>query len=110
MILFYFRIIIHICPNLVYMPTPVTARSKAWVCHRSHADSVGSNPAGGISISCECCVLSDRGLSSGPITRPECGVSECDRETSIMRRPWPIRGSCAMKKKNFYRYINYASV
>ena len=22
----------------------------------------------------------------------ECGVSECDREASIMRRPWPTRG------------------
>jgi len=26
----------------------------------------------------------------------ECGVSECDRETSIMRRPWPTTGSCIM--------------
>jgi len=29
-----------------------------------------------------------------------CGVSECDREASIMRRPWPTRGCCAIKKKN----------
>jgi hypothetical protein len=28
----------------------------------------------------------------------ECGVSECDREASIMRRPWPTRGCCAMGK------------
>jgi hypothetical protein len=27
----------------------------------------------------------------------ECGVSECDHEASIMRRPWPIRGFCAME-------------
>jgi hypothetical protein len=26
----------------------------------------------------------------------ECGVSECDREASMMRRPWPTRGCCAM--------------
>jgi hypothetical protein len=26
-------------------------------------------------------------------------VSECDREASIMRRPWPTRGCCAMGKK-----------
>jgi hypothetical protein len=25
-----------------------------------------------------------------------CGVSEWDREASIMRRPWPTRGCCAM--------------
>jgi hypothetical protein len=26
-------------------------------------------------------------------------VSECDHEASIMRRRWPTRGCCAMKKK-----------
>jgi hypothetical protein len=39
----------------------------------------------------------------GMITRPEesylCGVSECNREASTMRRPWPTRGSCAMGEK-----------
>jgi hypothetical protein len=29
----------------------------------------------------------------------ECGVSECDREATIMRRPWPTRICCAMVKK-----------
>ena len=28
----------------------------------------------------------------------ECGVSHSDREVSIMRRLWPTRGCCAMKK------------
>jgi len=28
----------------------------------------------------------------------ECSVSECDRETSIMRRPWSIRAVCTMEK------------
>jgi hypothetical protein len=36
----------------------------------------------------------------------ECGVSECDREVSAMRRPCPKRGCCAMGEKkavrNFY--------
>jgi hypothetical protein len=39
-----------------------------------------------MSVSCECCVLSGRGLCAGPITLQwsptECDVSECDRETS----------------------------
>jgi hypothetical protein len=39
-----------------------------------------------MSVFCECCVLSGRGLCDGLITRPEnpteCGVSECDREAS----------------------------
>jgi hypothetical protein len=38
-----------------------------------------------LSVSCECCVLSGRGLCDGPITRTEGSygvwcVSECDRE------------------------------
>jgi len=48
------------------------------------------------SVCCECCVLSGRGLCDGLITRPEetyrLGVSECDRENSIMRRRWPNGG------------------
>jgi hypothetical protein len=28
------------------------------------------------------------------------GVVECDREASIMRRPWPTGGCCAMGKNN----------
>jgi len=32
-------------------------------------------------------------VQSSPI---ECGVSECDREASTMRRPWPTGGCCAM--------------
>ena len=60
-------------------------------------------------VSCECCVLSGRGLCVGLIlvqrSPTECGVSECDRESSTMRRPWPTRGCCAMvKKKAEQRY------
>jgi hypothetical protein len=51
-----------------------------------------------MSVSCGCCVLSGRGFCVELITRPEesyeCGVSECDREASIMRR-----GCYAMEKK-----------
>jgi hypothetical protein len=47
--------------------------------------------------SCECCVLSGRGLCDGPITRPEesyrlCCVTVCDLETSRMRRLKPASG------------------
>ena len=28
----------------------------------------------------------------------ECGVPGCDREASIMRRPWPTGGCCAIKQ------------
>ena len=50
----------------------MAARSKVWICGRSPAGIVGSNPAGGgMSLSCECCVLSVRVLCEGLITRPE---------------------------------------
>jgi hypothetical protein len=55
-----------------------------------------------MSVCCDCCVLSGRGLCVGLITRSEesydCGVSECDREASIMR-PWLTRGYCAMGRR-----------
>jgi hypothetical protein len=53
------------------MPVPVAARFKAWVCDRSLAGISGSNPAGGMDVSSECCMLSSRGLCDGPITHPE---------------------------------------
>jgi hypothetical protein len=56
-----------------------------------------------MSVSCECCVLSGRGLCVELISRAEesyrkCGVSECDRKASKMRRPWPTAGCYAMGK------------
>src|SRR5215469_14965886 len=48
-------------------------------------------------VCCECCVLSDRGLCDGLITRPDesyrvsC-VVVCDQETSKMRRLKPATG------------------
>jgi len=60
-------------------------------------------PGAWMSVSYGCCVFSGRDLCVGPITCPECpaerGVSECDREAWIMRRPWPNGGCCAMEKK-----------
>jgi hypothetical protein len=58
-----------------------------------------------MSVSCECCVLSRIGLCVGLITRPEksyrvCGLSDRDREVSILNRVWPTRGYCAVGKKS----------
>jgi hypothetical protein len=86
---------------------PGVARSKAYVFGRSLAGIVGSNPAGdfGFWVCCECCVLSGRVLCDGLITCPgestECGVSECDHESSTMRRRGPTGGCCAAVKKNY---------
>jgi hypothetical protein len=52
-------------------PIPLPARSKVWVCGCTLAGIAGSNPAEGMYVCCECCVLSGRGLCNGPMTRPE---------------------------------------
>ena len=87
--------------RVCHQPVPVAAWSKAWVCGRSPAEIVGSNPTGGMDVCCECCVLSGRVLCDGLIIRPEesyrlwC-VVVCDLETSSrMRRPWPALGRSA---------------
>jgi len=48
-----------------------------------------------ICVSCECCVSAPcRSLvQRSPV---EYGVSECDREVSIIRRCWPTGGCCAI--------------
>jgi hypothetical protein len=57
-----------------------------------------------MSVCCECCVLSSRGLCDGLVPRQEesyrvwC-VWVCDREASLMRRPRPPRGCRAIGKK-----------
>ena len=78
------------------VPVPVAARSKAWVCGRSSADIVGSNPIGGMNV-CVLwvlyCVLSGRGLCDELIIHPEesyrlwC-VVVCDLETSRIGAPY----------------------
>jgi hypothetical protein len=45
---------------------PMVVRSKSWLCVRSLAGIVGSNPAGGMEV---CCVFSGGGLCVGLITR-----------------------------------------
>jgi len=115
--------------NYSSWPVPVAGRSKAWFCGRSLAGVVGSNPTEvWMSVFCECFVLSGRGLCIGLITSPVlpsvfcvcvcvshreyhtgglvprrwCGISECDRETSILKRSWPTGVCCVMERKNKY--------
>ena len=73
----------------------------SWDCgFESHAGAL-------VSVSCEFCLLSDRGTCVGVITRPEesCWVwcvSECGRETSIVGGPGPLWGPVAPWKKRIY--------
>jgi hypothetical protein len=53
-------------------------------------------------VSVVCCEVevSASGWSLVQRSPTKCGVSECDREASIMRKPWPTRGCCTMKGKS----------
>ena len=68
-------------------------------------------PGAWMSVCCECCVLSGRGLCDELITRPEesyqlwC-VIVCHLETSEMRRPWLTGGRSAKNKQNKIFQIN----
>jgi hypothetical protein len=61
-----------------------------------------------MSLPWDCCILSGRGLCDGPITYPgspiECGVSECDLETSTLRRPRTTLAVEPWKKKSLQHF------
>ena len=67
-------------------------------------------PGAWMSVSCDCCVLSGRGLCDEPITRPEescrlCCVVVCDLDTSYKGSPQLTVGRSA--KKRIYIYISW---
>ena len=76
------------------VPSPVATPSKVCVWGRSLAGIASLKTTWGVDV-CRFVnvVLSGTGLCNGLMTRPEepteCGVSECDREASTVRRPWP---------------------
>ena len=76
----------------------MAARSKAWVCGCSLAGIAGSNPAGAwmfvVSVVCYQEEVSASGWSRVQWSPTECGVSECDRVASIMKKPRSTRQCC----------------
>ena len=92
----------------IYEPIPVAARSKASGCGRSLVRIAGSNPTlghGCVSLaSFVCCQaeVSASGLSLVQRGPSNCGASECGREASIIRKPWPT-GGLSFHKKNICR-------
>jgi hypothetical protein len=87
----------------------VAARSKAWAFGRALAGIVGSNPTESTDVCLfwvfECCQVEVSATDWSVVQRSptECGVSECDLQTSKRRRPRPDRGCCATGKKMFFR-------
>jgi hypothetical protein len=51
-----------------------------------------------VSVVCYQAEVSASGWSLVHRSPTDCGVSECDRESSTMRRPWPIKGCRAVGK------------
>jgi hypothetical protein len=84
----------------------VAALSKEWVCGPSFAGTEGLNPAGGIhvcllgvfSVVRQSCLRRADHSSRGVLLSVVC-LNECDRETSIMRRPWYTRVCRAILNK-----------
>jgi hypothetical protein len=97
-------------------PIPVAARFKAWVYGRTLAGIVGFNSRRGHGclslVSVVYCQIEVFATGWSLVQRSpiECGVSECNREASIMRRPWFTRGCHATGKKcgvwvNMFIYV-----
>ena len=77
----------------------------------SATEIVGSNPTGDMSVSLlsvVCCQveLSASGWSLLQRSPTDCHVSECDRESLIMRT-WPTKDCCAMVKRLFWNRAKY---
>ena len=87
----------------------MVARSRDWECGRLLAGTAGSNPTEDMEVCCQLFVLSGKGLRDELVPRPtDCGVSEYDRESSKMKRPWPTGGCSAMvntKKKSIHKTL-----
>jgi len=93
--------------SIFEMTIPVAVRSEAWVCGRSLAGIVGSNTAEGMDVCLLlvlCCHVQVFELGWWLVWKSptECGVSECDRESSIMRRDGPLRPLRYGKKKSVF--------
>jgi hypothetical protein len=79
---------------------PGWAWSTVSVCSRSLAGIVISNPAmdmDRLTVVCFHVEVSPSADHSSRGVLPSM-VSECDREASTTRRPWPTKGYCAIQK------------
>jgi hypothetical protein len=85
----------------------VAARSKAWVCGRSHAAIVGSNSAGGMDVCVyECCLLSDRDVCVRLIARPE----ESYRVWCVWVWRWSLdNGEALALLRHWKKHVHYRS-
>jgi hypothetical protein len=89
------------CTEIKFLQIPLSALSKASVCGRSLAGIAGSKIAGAwMSVSCECCVLSGRGLCDGPIPR----AREFYRVWCVWVLSWSFDKEVALVQYGLLRY------
>jgi hypothetical protein len=91
----------------------VAARSKVWVCRLSFAGTAGSNPTEGMDVCLSVVIVAYCQVEVSATSRSlvqrnptECGVSGYDRESLIIRRPWPNGGLLHHGKKNTFLHIS----
>jgi hypothetical protein len=80
---------------------PLAARSKACVCGRSLAGIASWNPTWCMDISLLCvmwCLVEVSASGWSLLQRSQPSLL-CLSEASIMSKPWPTRGCCAMKTR-----------
>jgi hypothetical protein len=63
-------------------------------------------------LSVVCCQVkvSATGRSLVQRSPAECGASECDRDASIRKRPWPTRGCCISEKNLSVTQIQVSNI
>jgi hypothetical protein len=85
-------------------PIPVAAQSKVWVCGSRFLGLWVRNLLGAwMSVSCECSVLSDRGLCVGLITRPE----ESYRVWCVWVWSWNLDNEETLSHEGLLRHWKY---
>jgi len=82
----------------------VATSSRAWVYGRYALWDCRFESHRGQSLSVLCYQVEVP--ASGDLTRPECGVSECDLAASIMKRPWPSEAIAPANKEAVLTCIN----
>jgi hypothetical protein len=114
-----YMMLIYVVYSPIYFNFPICTSRSQWPRGLRHRSATARllrlwvliPPRAWMSVCCECCVLSGRGLCDELITGPKESyrlwfVVLCDLETSWMRRPWPTGGCCAKRKKEGYVLTN----
>ena len=103
-----FNSLLLVCLQKTFPSNRSSLRRSRWSRGLTHGSAVacwycGFESRPGVWMSCKCCVVRQRSLRradhSSVVVLPRYGVSECYREASLMRSPWPSRSCCTVEKR-----------